>query len=255
MKDMNVSIIRTIAFTELRRMFYSPLAWSLLAIVQFIMALIFLVLVQEYIEVTQPRFSTLDNPPGVTDTIVAVVYLWAGIIMLAIMPILIMRTFAEERVSGTFTLLRSSPISMMQVVLGKYLALILFILIMVALISLMPLSLYAGTSLDWGKLLSSVLGLVLLLSSFAAAGIFISSLVEQPIIAAVMSFGLLLLLVIFYISGSSQSGYSELFIYISHFGHFLSFLRGIFDTADLAYYVLFIVGFLGLTIRKLMDEG
>lgn len=250
-----MSIVRTIAFTELRRMFYSPLAWSLLAIVQFIMALIFLMLVQEYIEVIQPKFSTLAKPPGVTDTIVAAVYLWAGIIMLAIVPILTMRTFAEERVNGTFTLLRSSPISMTQVVLGKYLGLMLFILIMIALISLMPVSLYVGTSLDWGKLLASVLGLVLLLASFAAAGLFISSLVDQPIIAAVASFGFLLLLVVFYISGSSQSSHSELFIYLSHFGHFLSFLRGVFDTADLAYYLLFIVGFLGLTIRKLTNEG
>jgi len=226
-----------------------------LAILQFIMALIFLMLVQEYIEVIQPRFSTLAQPPGVTDTIVTAVYLWAGIIMLAIIPLLTMRTFAEERVNGTFTLLRSSPISMTQVVLGKYLGLMLFILMMIALISLMPLSLYAGTSLDWGKLLASVLGLVLLLASFAAAGLFISSLVDQPIIAAVASFGFLLLLVVFYISGNSQSGHSELFIYLSHFGHFLSFLSGIFDTADLAYYLLFIVGFLGLTIRKLTDEG
>jgi ABC-2 type transport system permease protein len=99
------------------------------------------------------------------------------------------------------------------------------------------------------------LGLILLLASFAAAGIFISSLVDQPIIAAVVSFGLLLLLVVFYISGSSASSHSELFIYISHFGHFLSFLKGLFNTADVAYYVLFIIGFLILTIRKLTDEG
>jgi ABC-2 type transport system permease protein len=144
---------------------------------------------------------------------------------------------------------------MTQVVLGKYLGLMLFILMMIALISLMPVSLYVGTSLDWGKLLASVFGLVLLLASFAAAGLFISSLVDQPIIAAVASFGFLLLLVVFYISGNSQSSHSELFIYLSHFGHFLSFLRGIFDTADLAYYLLFIVGFLGLTIRKLTNEG
>lgn len=250
-----MNIIRTIAFTELRRMFYSPLAWSLLAILQFIIALIFLVLVQNYIEVIQPQFSASDQAPGVTDTIVSAIYLWSGIIMLAIVPILTMRTFAEERVNGTFTLLRSSPISMTQVVLGKYLGLMLFILLMVALISAMPLSLYIGTSLDWGKVFASILGLVLLLASFAAAGMFISALVDQPIIAAVVSFGFLLLLVVLYISGSSPSTYSTLFIYISHFGHFLSFLRGIFDTADLAYYVLFIIGFLGLTIRKLTDES
>lgn len=250
-----MSLITTIALTELRRMFYSPLAWSLLAIVQFIMALIFLLWVQDYMQYMQPKLSTQENPVGVTDTIVFAVYFWAGIIMLAIVPILTMRTFAEERVNGTFTLLRSAPISMTQVVLGKYLGLMLFIFIMVLLISLMPLSLYIGTSLDGGQLLASILGLILLLASFVAAGMFISALVDQPIIAAVVSFGFLLLLVVLYISGSSQSGQSELFVYISHFGHFLSFLRGLFNTADLAYYVLFIIGFLVLTIRKLTDEN
>jgi len=226
-----------------------------LAILQFIMALLFLKFVQEYIEIVQPRFSASDNPPGVTGTIVTTLYFWSGIVMLAIIPILTMRTFAEERVSGTFTLLRSSPISMTQVVLGKYLGLMIFIVVVVVLISMMPLSLYVGTSLDWGNFLAAVLGLILLLASFAAAGLFISSLVDQPIIAAIMSFGFLLLLVVFYISGSSPSSYSELFIYISHFGHFSHFLRGLFNTADLAYYMLFIIGFLVLTIRKLTNES
>lgn len=249
-----MSAITTIAFTELRRMFYSPLAWSLMAILQFILALIFLVLVQEYIEIVQPELVGMDNPPGVTDTVVSAIYLWAGIIMLVIIPILTMRTFAEERMNGTFTLLRSSPITMTQVVLGKYLGLMIFILVMVAMISLMPVSLSLGTSLDWGKLLSALLGLILLLGSFAASGIFISSLVKQPIIAAVGSFGLLLFLVVLYISGNSQSSGSELFVYLSHFGHFLSFLKGVFNTADLVYYLLFIIGFLVLTIRKLSNE-
>ncbi|MEZ5448211.1 MAG: hypothetical protein R3E89_04065 [Thiolinea sp.] len=65
---------------------------------------------------------------------------------------------------------------------------------------------------------------------------------------------LLVFLVILYISGNSQGAGSELFIYLSHFGHFLSFLEGIFDSSDLVYYLLFIGGFLLLTIRKLNDD-
>lgn len=244
----------SIARTELRRLFHSPLAWSILAVLQFVLGLIFLVMVQEFIEVVQPETAGMDNAPGVTDTVVAAVYLWAGIIMLAVMPVLTMRSFAEERMNGTFTLLRTSPISMTDIVLGKYLGLLSFILVMVLLISLMPISLQLGTSLDWGKLLSAMLGLFLLLGSFAAAGLFISSLTNQPIIAAIGSFGLLLFLVVLYVSGKSQSNASELFVYISHFGHFLSFLQGLFQSGDLIYYLLFISGFLVLTIRKLDNE-
>lgn len=250
-----MSVMLTIAGTELKRMFNSPLAWSILAVLQFVLGMIFLVMVQEFLEVIQPQMAGTDNPPGVTDTIVSAVYLWAGIIMLAVMPILTMRSFAEERMNGTFTLLRSSPISVTDIVMGKYLGLLMFILIMVVLISLMPLSLQLGTSLDLGKIGASVLGLILLLSSFAAAGLFISSLTNQPIIAAVSSFGLLLFLIVLYISGKSQSNGSELFVYLSHFGHFLSFLQGLFQSGDLIYYLLFIGGFLVLTIRKLDNES
>ncbi len=245
----------SIAWTEFRRLFRSPLAWSILAVMQFVLGLIFLVLVQEFLEVVQPDTAGMDNAPGVTDTIVSAVYLWSGIIMLAVMPILTMRTFAEERMNGTFTLLRSAPVSVSDIVLGKYLGLLGFILLMVLLISVMPLSLQLGTSLDLGKILASILGLILLLASFAAAGLFISSLTRQPIVAAVSSFGLLLFLVVLYISGKSQSNGSELFIYLSHFGHFLSFLQGLFQSGDMLYYLLFIGGFIVLTVRKLDNES
>ena len=250
-----MNVMFSIAWTEFRRLFNSPLAWSILAVLQFVLGMIFLVLVQEFIEVIQPETIGMENAPGVTDTVVAALYLWSGIIMLAVMPILTMRTFAEERMNGTFTLLRSSPISVTDIVLGKYLGLMLFIVLMVLIISLMPASLQLGTSLDLGKIAASILGLILLLASFAAAGLFISSLTNQPVIAAISSFGLLLFLVVLYISGKSQTNGSELFVYLSHFGHFLSFLQGLFQSGDLMYYLLFIFGFIVLTIRKLDNES
>lgn len=247
-------VIWTIARTEFRRMFNSPLAWSLLALVQFILAWVFLLGLNEYLTQVQPMLAGRENAPGITDLVVSALYLWAGIIMLAVMPILTMRAFAEERLNQTLTVLTSAPVSIVQIVLGKYLGLLLLVLVMVLMISLMPLSLMMGTSLDWGKLLASMLGLFLLLASFAAAGMFLSSLTRQPIIAAMSTFGLLLFLVILYISGNSQGSGSELFIYLSHFGHFLSFLEGLFDSSDLVYYLLFISGFLLLTMRKLDND-
>ncbi|HIQ07408.1 MAG TPA: ABC transporter permease, partial [Thiotrichaceae bacterium] len=129
-----------------------------------------------------------------------------------------------------------------------------FILVMVMMISLMPLSLLWGTSVDLGLTMIAALGLFLLLGSFAAAGLFISALSPQPTIAALSSFGFLFFLLVLYIAGKSQTEGSEIFVYLSHFGHFLSFLKGLFDSSDLIYYVLFIVGFLVLTIRKLDNE-
>jgi ABC-2 type transport system permease protein len=118
----------------------------------------------------------------------------------------------------------------------------------------MPASLGLGTSLDWGKLAAAALGLFLLLASFSAAGLFLSSLVKQPVIAAVTTFGLLIFLVVLYLSGKSHETGSEIFIYLSHFSHFWSFIQGIFDSADIAYYLLFISGFIILTIQKIDNE-
>lgn len=249
-----MNVVWAIAGTELRRMFVSPLAWSILAIVQFILAWIFLLGLSEYVMQIQPQTAGMDNPPGISELVVSALYLWAGIIMLAVMPLMTMRLFAEERMNQTLSLLTSSPVSPAQIVLGKYLGILLFVLLMVVLLSLMPASMSLGTALDWGRLAAASLGLLLLLASFAAAGMFLSSLTRQPVIAAVTTFGLLLFLVVLYISGNSQGGGSEIFVYLSHFGHFLSFVEGMFDTSDLAYYLLFIVGFVVLTVRKLDSD-
>lgn len=246
--------IFTIAQAEFYRLFRSPLAWSLLALVQFILAWMFLNSIEEYRLFIQPKLVGVEGAPGVTEIIATNLYSSTGIIMLAITPILTMRLFAEERMNGTLTFLLSSPISATQIVLGKYLGLMAFILLMVAMLSLMPFSLLFGTPLDMGMLGAAILGLTLLLASFTAAGVFLSSLTKQPIIAAINSFGLLLFLVILYISGSSQSGNNGLFTYLSHFGHFLSFLQGTFNSSDVVYYLLFSVGFLVLTIRKLDND-
>ena len=246
--------ILTVALTEFKRMFNSPFAWSVLAILQFILAMMFLTRVDEFVASYQQQIATVDNAPGATFFIVSPIYLWAGIIMLAVIPILTMRSFAEERMNQTLTLLRSSPLSSTQIVLGKYFSILLFVILFVAMLSLMPLAISFGTEIDWGMVATSSLGLFFLLASFAAAGIFLSSLTSQPVIAAISSFGLLMFLVVLYLSGGSQSNSSELFIYLSHFSHFETFVRGVIDTSDIVYYLLFIVGFLVLAVRKLDND-
>ena len=247
-------MIVLIARNELRRMFLSPLAWTILAVVLFVLALLFVTLAEGFLKDIQPRLGGVEGAPGVTDVVIAPLLLWAGIIMLAVTPLLTMRLLAEERLHGSLTLLTSAPLSITELVLGKYLGLILFLLIILALVALMPLSLSFGTTLDWGKLLAGMVGLFLLLASFAAAGLYCSSLTSTPLIAAISSFGLLLLLVVFYLSGSSTSATSEVFKYLSHFSHFVPFLGGLFDSSDLIYYLLFISAFLILAIRHLDNQ-
>jgi ABC-2 type transport system permease protein len=168
------------------------------------------------------------------------------------MPLLTMRLISEEKRNKTFSLLLSAPVSITEIVLGKYLGLLAFILVTLFLIVLMPLSLSMGTDLDFTKLFSGAFGLVLTLSAFSAAGLYMSTLTDNPIVAAVSTFGLLLLLWI--INTNSANDGSNVLSYLSMHTHFTALLRGILNTRDIAYFVLFIIGFIVLAIRQLETQ-
>ncbi len=246
-------MILTIARHELSSMFLSPLAWVILAVIQILLGYMFLAQVDNFF-LLQPQLMYLENTPGVTDIVVAPLFQIAAIILLMIMPLVTMRSFAEEKRNRTLTLLISSPLSMSDIVLGKFLGLLAFILILVSLLMLMPLSLYVGTELDAGKLFSIFISMLLLLGSFAAIGLYLSSLTDNQTIAAVTTFGALLMLWIIDWIGESISSGQSVVSYLSLLQHQQNMMEGVFDTSDLAYYLLVIIAFLGLTIRQLDRE-
>ena len=193
----------------------------------------------------------MENPPGATEIIVAPLFSNATIILLLVIPLLTMRLVSEERRSRTLPLLFSAPVSMSEIVLGKYLGILGFLFILLGLITLMPLSLLTLGTLDFGLLASNLLGLVLMLAAFAAAGLFMSTLTAQPTVAAISAFGLLLLLWIIQMSGQSAADGSTVFTYLSLQRHYEALLRGLFNSSDILYYLLFITTFLVLSIRRL----
>lgn len=245
-------MILTIARRELRSMFLSPLAWTVLAVTQLILCWLFFAQIDVFFSL-QEELATLPNAPGVTDLIIAPILETASVMLLMISPLLTMRLISEERRNGTLTLLLSSPISITDIVLGKFFGITFFYIILIAMISLMPLSLLLGTELDLGKLAAGLLGLLLLLCAFAAAGLFLSSLTDNPVVAAISTFGLLLLLWMLERS-INASGVNNIFDYLSLTHHISPFLRGIVSTVDLAYFILFIITFLLLSIRQMETE-
>ena len=236
----------TIALRELRSLFLTPLAWVILAICQMILAWVFFSQIDNFF-VIQKQLTTMPNAPGVTDLVVTPVLEIASIMLLMITPLLTMRLISEEKRNATLSLLLSSPISIADIVLGKFFGIVLFMLLFMAMISLMPLSLLIGTDLDLGKLAAGLLGLTLMLCSFSAAGLYLSSLTANPTIAAISTFGLLLLLWIIDRGADSDSVLS----YISMTNHFLPMLRGVVDSVDITYFALFITTFLLLSIRQM----
>jgi ABC-2 type transport system permease protein len=242
-------MILTIALRELRSLFLSPLAWTVLAVVQLILGFLFLANVEIY-QAYQPQLLALEQAPGVTEVVVPDLFGNAAIVLLLVVPLLTMRLIAEERRNRTLPLLMSAPVSMTEIVLGKYLGVLLFLLTVLALIGVMPLSLLLGGGLDFGLLASALVGLALLLASFTAVGLFMSTLTQHPTVAAIATFGALLLFYILDWSGQG-AGSGNLFAYLSLFNHYKPFLEGIFSTTDAIYHVLLSTTFVVLSIRRL----
>jgi len=242
-----------IAARELRSLFVSPLAWTILAVSQVILGYLFLAGVDRF-ERFEPRLAQMDSAPGVTDIVVAPLFGNATVILLLVIPLITMRLISEERRSGTLTLLLSAPVSMTRIVLGKYLGVLGFLGLLALLVVIMPLALVPATELDWGKLAAALLGLVLSIAAFAAAGLFMSTLTSHPTAAAIATFGLLLLLWLLDWAGNMGATASAALSYLSLMKHFQSLSQGMFNSADVAYFLLFIGTFLGLAIRRLDAE-
>lgn len=243
-------MIVTIIRKELRMLFISPLAWILLALIQLALTWVFLVRLDAFLEI-QSQLMQIANPPGITEIIISPVFAMAAIILLMVTPLLSMRLLAEERRNHTLTLLISAPVSMTDIVIGKFLGLMVFFLVVITLIVALSISLRLGGALDFGLLLSNTLGLLLLTACFSALGLYISSLTAQPVIAAIGTLGVLLGLWMINLAASETEGWIQHFSLLQHFEQFN---QGLIDTLSIAYFILFIVTFLVLTIRRLDGE-
>lgn len=240
-------IVFTIAGYELRRLFGSPQAWIVLAVIQFLSAMFFYILLSRYLEAPQAQ-----GERGMTQMVAAGTLQIAGIILLMVTPFLTMRLFSDEQRSGTIQLLFSSPVSLTDLVLGKYLGIVLFLFLTLILIALMPLSLLPGTNLDLGLLAAGLLGLALLVLTFAAVGLFISTLTAQPGVAAILTFAVLFLLWIVHIAGSTTTGpAAEVFAYLSLLQHFNTLLQGMVNSVDVVFFLIMSSLFILLSIWRL----
>ena len=242
--------VLTIAAHETRRIFVSPLAWAVLGISQLIFGYIFSGAVIQYVQ----NSTMQDQSVGVSDYVGSGLYGSATIILLLILPLMTMRVFSEERKAGTLTLLFSAPVTLVEIVLGKFLGVMVFVLAMLGLLAIMPASLLPAVDLDIGRLAAGLLGLLLLTMAFAACGMFISSLTREPTIAAIGSFAALLVIWLLKMPASFDSRFAPLFDYLSLISHYQDLISGLFDSSDVVYYLLFTALFLWLTVLRLDME-
>jgi len=180
------------------------------------------------------------------------VFLDMRLCILLVLPLLTMRLFAEEKKLGTIELLWTYPVRDGEIVMGKFLAAWIFFIAMLLPTALNPLIFYRFYQFDVGPLLAAYLGIFLLGTAFIACGVFISSLTENQAVSAMATYGILVFL--WFLTWNEEVADQRIIrvlLRLSLFDHFFNFTRGVIDTQDVVFFVLFIVFFLFLTLQSL----
>jgi ABC-2 type transport system permease protein len=177
------------------------------------------------------------------------------VVFLFLIPLITMRTYSEEKRSGTMELLLTSPITDVQIILGKFFgALALYAVMLAVTVIHFGLLFWFGRP-EWKPLATAYLGLLLFGASFISIGLFISSLTRNQIVAGAATFAVFLLLwIVDWIGASFGPTAESVFKYLSMTGHLDDFIKGVIDTKHLVYYVSFIAFGLFLTARSVDTE-
>ena len=239
---------------EKRLYFTSPVAYVVVTIFLLIAGYFFYSIFAFF---TLASMQSAMNPAmardlNVTDSVMRPLFSNVSVILLLLLPLLTMRLFAEERRSGTIELLLTFPVRDGAVLVGKYLAAFALYAIMLGLTVLYPGIVAYFARLETGPVFTGYLGLLLMGAAFIAVGIFTSSLTENQIVAAITTFGTLL---IFWILGWSADyaggAVGRVLQHLSILEHNESFAKGVLDTKDIIYYLNFTILALFLALRSL----
>jgi ABC-2 type transport system permease protein len=183
------------------------------------------------------------------------VLLNSAVIVLFVMPMITMRTYSEEKRSGTIELLLTSPLSDAQIILGKFFGAMGLYAAMLGVTLLYMLILFWYGNPEWKPIAAGYLGLLLMGGCFVSMGLLVSSLTKNQIVAGIATFALFLFLwVINWIGETAGPTTREVVTYLSITEHFDDFARGIVDTKHLIYYLSFITFGLFLTAKSVDSE-
>jgi len=244
---------------EINSYFVSPVAYIVIGFFLIITGYFFSNILAILIErsfMAQMQAQQFGSPPDM-DVPSMVIRNFVGVIatlLLFLIPMLTMGTYAEERKRGTMEMLMTSPITEFQIVIGKYMASMTLFLLMLAptLIYHLVMAAYSEPGVPWRIIWSGYLGILLLGAVLIALGSFISSLTESQIIAGVVTFVVFLLLWVLDLGfRSATTTMGEIFKYLSILQHYDSFSQGIIDTTSVVFYLSAIVLGLFLTLRTL----
>ena len=245
--------VLAIAWRDIRSVFTSPIAYVVLTGFELLAGWFFFNLFAQFNRIV----GVYPNLPGydttwinLNDAIIAPLLQNLSVVLVIVVPMLTMRSFAEERSSGTYELLFTSPVRVAEMVAGKFLAGLVMVILMVGLTLLFPIILIAYGNPETGLIVSGYLGLLCMAAALVAVGNFTSALTSNQIIAAVSALVIsLLLFVINWPAEGAGETMKAVLLYLSITEHFGVLVRGVIDTKDIIYFVSLTVVFLFLTHR------
>jgi len=242
-------VIGTIAKFESGSLLRSPQTWIVCAVIAAIFGYLFLQSLEQFLTI-QPSLALQDHPPGLTGFLSARFLATLAPLFSVLGPLFAMRSFSDEFRHQTLALWQSSPVSNIALVLGKFMGVLVPLMLLALLAAVMPAVMGLMVDIDILTLLSASFGLLLCAAACAAIGVYFSSLTKQPLIAIAASLGLVAML---WLLGSANftnpvmQGLQQLSI--SH--HLSGFFQGYLQSKDIFYFVLLTGLFLALTVIRL----
>ena len=247
--------VLTIAGREMRAYFASPIAYFVVGFFAFLFGWFFWSYLVVFAEQSMRMGQFGGGTVNVNQQMIRPLLLNASVMVLFFVPMITMRTFSEEKRSGTFELLLTSPLTDFQIVMGKFLgALGLYaLMLLVSGASLGLLFVYGNP--EWRQIATAYLGLLLMGGTFISVGLFFSSVTRNQIVAIVLTFATLLFLwVVNWVADQSGPVLRTIVNALSITDHFDDFSKGVVDTKHVVYYLSFITFGLFLTAKSVDSE-
>jgi ABC-2 type transport system permease protein len=250
-----------IAKKELYLYFTTPIAYVVFFATSFIGAFFFLSLTSDFQRRSLQfmQFQALDvlDRMNLTDMVATPLVLNMGVILIFVVPFLTMRLLAEERRQKTMELLMTAPVRSGEIVLGKYLAALGVLVVVIGITAVFPALLDSygtngkgGSAVEWQTVFAALGGLFLCGAAFVAVGLFVSALTESQVVAALITFLVLLLTwVVGWKAADAEGVWRDVIGHLSSVSHLVSFARGVIELKDVVYFLSLAVIGLFLTHR------
>ncbi|MBA2257840.1 MAG: ABC transporter permease subunit [Acidobacteria bacterium] len=247
--------VLTLADKELRSYFSSPIAYVIIGLFALLFGYFYYAYLYIFIRSSAEMMQGGGRAPNINQQMIASVLQNSAVIILFVMPMITMRTYSEEKRSGTIELLLTSPVTDVQIILGKFFGAMGLYVAMLAVTVLYIAILFWFGNPEWRPIAAGYLGLLLMGGCFISVGLLISSLTKNQIVAGILTFTVFLMLwIINWIGESSGPTTREILNYLSITEHFNDFARGVIDTKHLIYYLSFITFGLFLTAKSVDSE-